>query len=353
LAQEKARREHLFEQAKAWRTARDIRSFVAEVLTSAPEHGEASMRAWADWALAEADALDPTRAGRLNLPNLGTVSQSFYLAVHCSHANSAVHGFKMVTVFDVINGSQNMTDEEGVYAVKQLIFEHVRSPSLRHIRDPYVINKLAYEIIRRLDRRNSTWRKWEGPRETLLRSAALCWIPIEDMRDYLNQMPGPALTTTDVVQRLRAFHEEDYASYPNEDLQPSCVVLYEEEKAQGTELPAIIGTLQEHVEREEQRLRSEREANWQKRAEEDRVALEQRFLSGADCKWTRIQKSKELYCRINGRSYRLSLTADKMWNLYRIASVEDRDGALIGKYRYRGDVTKALAQIAYQPEPKW
>jgi hypothetical protein len=259
----------------------------------------------------------------------------------------------MAGVFDVINGRQNMTDEEGVYAVKQLIFEHVRSPSVRHIRDPYVINKLAHEIIKRLDRRNSTWRKWEGPRETLLRSAALCWIPIEDMRDHLNQIPGPVLTTTDVAQRLRAFHEEDYASYPNDDLQPSCVALYEKEKAQGTELPAIVGALQEHVEREEERLRSEREANWRKRAEEDRVALEQRFLSGADCKWTPIQKSKELYCRINGRSYRLSLTADKMWNLYRIASMEDLDGALIGKYRYRGDVTKALAQVAYRPEPKW
>jgi len=43
-----------------------------------------------------------------------------------------------------------------------------------------------------------------------LKSAALCWIPIEDLLTFLNQLPGPPLTKTDVSQRLRAFHEEPY-----------------------------------------------------------------------------------------------------------------------------------------------
>ncbi|MGE5564968.1 MAG: hypothetical protein ACM3YN_02265 [Parcubacteria group bacterium] len=237
--------------------------------------------------------------------------------------------------------------------MKTLLFDYVKSPSLRHIRDPYMLVKLAQQIIKAVDRGHPIWRKWEAPREALVKAAAGCWAPIEDLRDYLNEMDGPSLTTTDVDQRLRALYEDSYTSYPDEDLQAGCLALYEKEKAQGTELPAIIGALQEHVEREQERLRQEREAAWRRRAEEERIALEQRFLSGADCKWTSVQKSKTLYCRMNGRAYRLSPTPDKMWELHRIASIEDVKGIQIGKYRHRGDVTKALAQVAYQPEPRW
>lgn len=65
LAQEKARRDLLFRQAHAWRTAHDIRGFVAEVLAAGEPSEE--RRRWADWALAEADALDPTKAGALQI----------------------------------------------------------------------------------------------------------------------------------------------------------------------------------------------------------------------------------------------------------------------------------------------
>jgi len=96
----------------------------------------------------------------------------------------------------------------------------------------------------------------------------------------------------------------------------------------------------------------EQETAWRKRVEEERIALQRRFLAGADCKWTSIEKSKELYRRINGRSYRLSPTADKLWKLFRIDSVGD-EGVLIGKYSYRRDVNKLLAKLAYEPEPQW
>lgn len=245
-----------------------------------------------------------------------------------------------------------MQGDERPTIVHRLIAEHLRSPSLRHIRDPYAVRKLAGEIVAKLDRGCGLWGKWDGPREALVRAAAPCWVPPNDLRDYLNQMPGPALTTTDVVQRLRAVHEEDYSAYPNEELRPGCLALYETEKAAGTELAAIVGALQEYVDREEERLRVENRERWRRHAEEERLALEQRFLSGADCKWTALQRSKELYCRLNGRTYRLSPTADKMWNLHRVAGQDDECGDLIGKYRRRGDATKALAQIAYAPEPR-
>jgi len=32
---------------------------------------------------------------------------------------------------------------------------------------------------------------------------------------------------------------------------------------------------------------------------------------------------------------------------------DDEKGALIGKSQRRGDATKVIAEMAYQPEPKW
>jgi hypothetical protein len=60
LKREQERRQHLFVQARNWKQAADVREFVAAVR----EHDDAQMHsdalvAWASWALAEADALDP------------------------------------------------------------------------------------------------------------------------------------------------------------------------------------------------------------------------------------------------------------------------------------------------------
>lgn len=43
----------------------------------------------------------------------------------------------------------------------------------------------------------------------MLESAACCWIPIADLRETLNRLPGPQLTLTDVTQRLAALEEEE------------------------------------------------------------------------------------------------------------------------------------------------
>ena len=57
--------------------------------------------------------------------------------------------------------------------------------------------------------------------------------------------------------------------------------------------------------------------------EREREALERRFLSGADCKWTPVNGSKALYVRRNGRAYRLSPTKARRWDLFRIQEVGD------------------------------
>ena len=149
-------------------------------------------------------------------------------------------------------------------AVASLLFDYVKSPSLRHLRDPHSVHKLAREIVSAIDRASSVWSKWNAQREEVAKAAAPCWIPVEDLRVSLNNLPGALLTKTDVEQRLRAIWEEPYTTYPNEDLKDGCLVLYHSEKAQGTEMRAIIGMLQEHLEREEERLRREQEERYRK-----------------------------------------------------------------------------------------
>lgn len=247
-----------------------------------------------------------------------------------------------------------MREDERVWAVKQLLFNYVKSPSLRHIRDPHSVSILAQNIVARIDQANAIWQKWDGQRDLLIKSTVGCWVPMEDLRDFLNTMPGPALTTTDVAQRLRALEEEDSFRFPRDEFKAGCLALYEREKAEGTELPAIVGALQEFVETEEERLRHEQQAEYRRRQEEEQATKEQRLLSGADCKWTQIRKSPNWYCRANGRTYRLSPTPDKRWRLHRVLSVSDEErGEEIGTYRGRGDATKVVAQMAYQPEPRW
>jgi hypothetical protein len=112
-----------------------------------------------------------------------------------------------------------MTEDERVWAVKQFLFDYVKSPSLRHIRDSHSVIRLAQDIVHRLDRGNSAWKKWDAQRELLLKSSIGCWIPVEDMRDFLNQMTGLRLTTIAAAGTARignAAFDAAVASWPHE-----------------------------------------------------------------------------------------------------------------------------------------
>jgi hypothetical protein len=171
-------------------------------------------------------------------------------------------------------------DSDRFYAVISKLADYLKSPSLQHVRNPHSLQKLAREIIQSLDQASSVWRKWDGQREAIAKAAACCWIPTDDLMAFLNRLPGPVLTRTDVAQRLRAFWEEPWAEYPNEDLKSGCLALYETEKAQGTELPAIVGALREYIELEEDRLRREREETYRRNREAERVQLEGKISFG-------------------------------------------------------------------------
>lgn len=111
-----------------------------------------------------------------------------------------------------------MPHADRIDTVRNLINEHNKSPSLRHIRDPYAVSKLASNIVRSLDRGSSAWQKWEGVREHLAHAAVICWIPREDLLEELNRLPGGKLTITDVEQRLLAIMEESLQNCPNVEL---------------------------------------------------------------------------------------------------------------------------------------
>lgn len=162
-----------------------------------------------------------------------------------------------------------MREDERVWAVKELLFDYVKSPSLRHIRDPHSLLRLAQEIVERIDRGNSIWRKWDGQREVLLNSALPCWIRVEDLRDFLNGMPGPTLTTTDVAQRLRAFEEEEYYAYPKRSFSPAAVLYMRKKGLRPPNSRRSSNFSATNVACEEERLRLEQEAGYQKRREEE------------------------------------------------------------------------------------
>lgn len=244
-----------------------------------------------------------------------------------------------------------MVDDDRIRVVTEAIAAYVKSPSLQHLRDPYSIITVAKTVIKQLDRDSGVWKKWEGQRDALLKASLGCWIPVEELQSYLNTLPGPNLTITDVYQRQRAYYEEPYSKYPNEDLKQGCLVLFNEEKALGTELVAIIGRIAEHVENEEERLRLEHEARYKAMRESEKLAAERRLLSGADCKWTHLKNLSECYSRVNGRTYRLTRTKEKRWSLSRVEAVSSEEGGnLIGTYLGKADATKVVAKIAYETE---
>jgi hypothetical protein len=156
-----------------------------------------------------------------------------------------------------------------------------------------------------------------------------------------------------VVQRLRAFNEEAYEPYPDEGQRDACLEIYNRERSAGTDMPAIVAAIQQFVEEDrETRQRAQQEA-YRAKVEADRLVAEERLLSGADCKWTTLGKSKTVHCRVNGRLFLLERQPDKRFHLFRVKSVDDQTGELVGRYAGRSDATKAVGEMAYNPERRW
>lgn len=246
-----------------------------------------------------------------------------------------------------------MRGEESIWVVKEVLLDYVNNPSLKIVLSSSAIDGAAREIIRRLNRHYSMWGKWDAERRELLRIALRCWIPVEDLTDFMNAMPGSKLTTTDVTQRLEAMLIECPYDNRNEEFKEGCLAIYEQEKALGTELPAIVWRIRDYVDEEEGRLFSERQEYWKRHNEEKRIAREQTLLSGVDCSWTQLRGSRVLFCRKSGKLFRLTPTEKKTFKLFRVETTGlDEKGEFLGEYQRQGQASKAVAQIASMPE-RW
>ena len=239
-----------------------------------------------------------------------------------------------------------MSDDFRIRIVREALDKHVASPSLDHIRDAAMLDRLAAEIVTELFRGHPIWRKWDLTRETFLRRAIPCWIPIEDLTAFLNQIEGPILTSTDVQSRMDMMCEDRFETYPIPSKQDFCLAIYNAEKARGTELAAIVQCITDRCAEEEMRAYDERRERRKRELAEAAAELEARFLSGADCKWTPVKGNDGLYCRVNGRAFRLTRDEQKKHLLHPL-STQDETGPLIGRYGSRADATIALQSIAY------
>jgi len=241
-------------------------------------------------------------------------------------------------------------DGERLRLVRNLVSGYVRSPSIRHLRDPHSLDELALQIVRQLDGGNSMWTKWERQRDLLIKMAVGCWVPIEGLRAALNNMAGAPLTATDVEQRLSAL-EEELGTYPNDELRAGCLAIYEKERADGTEVAAIVGLLRSHIKEEESHLQHEREERYRAYRDQKLEERRARLMSGADVGWTRLPGSRAWYCRANGRTYRVAPTITKRWILDRVAELSDTsEGRYIGEYSGRRDASVAISTVAYRPD---
>lgn len=236
-----------------------------------------------------------------------------------------------------------------ISVIRSLVGDYVRSPSLSHIRSAHALDKLASEIVRRLDVGSPIWVKWNDVRDEMARACCPCWIPEPMLAAALNALPGQKLTQTDVSSRLAVLQEE-MGEWPRDQFQEGCGAILEEETAAGTELIAIIYRMRAYIEQEDIRLHEEQNRKWRERTAAERAALEARFLAGADAKWTPVAESKALYCRMNGRAFRLSRAVDGKQELERIATHDSARGVLVGRYASRGEATAAVREIAYKPD---
>jgi hypothetical protein len=87
------------------------------------------------------------------------------------------------------------------------------------------------------------------------------------------------------------------------------------------------------------RCRSKAPGDWQSRSQRRTRNRHSRFI----CAKGRATDRRQM-----------APTMDNKWQLYRVNSTAgDEKGAVMGMYQCRGAATRAVAEIAYQPEPGW
>ncbi|WP_075632293.1 hypothetical protein [Novacetimonas hansenii] len=250
-----------------------------------------------------------------------------------------------------------MSDEQRLHEIIYLLRQYSARPPLKFPTEAE-IPKLARRILETAKGPKSLWTKWSSDREDVIKRAADVWIPLDDLREALNVLPGENLTATDVEQRLNAVRSElgGYTRGPDETLKEEAFTAYATEKAKGTEFIALLGWMEDWMWGAEEILRRKQTEERQRRIAQERRQAEARLRSGADSPWTGASGFPDLYCRKNARLFRLKgLNKDTSplaakFEVFEVKSFEDKRGVLIGRYRTRSDASKAVLEVAYNPE---
>jgi hypothetical protein len=250
-----------------------------------------------------------------------------------------------------------MAEDDRLYQIAGLLREYSARPPLKFPSEAE-IPKLAKRILDSATVPTGLWTKWDKDREEIARRAADLWVPPDDLLMALNRLPGTPLTSTDVEQRVSAIRTE-YGSYPGEpakELKDASYAAFEEEKAKGTEFIAILGWLEEWTWGADQLLRKKQEADWRERREQEKKRVEARLRSGADCPWSAAPAIADLHCRKNGRLFRLKplekggSPLTPKFEVLEVKSLEDKKGVRIGHYLSRAEASKAVLEVAYNPD---
>ena len=245
-----------------------------------------------------------------------------------------------------------MSDDPRPYQIRHLLYQNSR-PALRAMDDEKIAT-LAREILKIADGSSPPWTKWGNERNEIARRAADLWVPMDDLQNTLNGLPGPRLTSTDVEQRIRAIREEEHrGGRPDDATKSDCLAQYAREKDAGTEFIAILGYLEDWMFGAEERLRQIREREHRERIEQEKHSAEVRLRSGADCPWTPASGVLGLHCRKNHRLFRLierktTGPLDPKFEVHEVKTLEDKRGNYIGQYRTRTDASKAVAEVAFK-----
>ena len=105
-----------------------------------------------------------------------------------------------------------MAEDERLNDVIRVLQQYSTRPPLKFPTEAE-IPKLARKILDLVDGPALLWTKWSKDRAELANRAVDVWVPLDDLREALNKLPGEHLTLVDIEQRTNAFRYE-FGSYP-------------------------------------------------------------------------------------------------------------------------------------------
>jgi hypothetical protein len=230
--------------------------------------------------------------------------------------------------------------DESIHQVTNLIMRRFTAGHLAHTNG---VQYLAHDIVRYFDGAHSHWAKWSIERTKLLDSSKTFSIPVGELQEALNALPGPSLTATDVEQRLKLLLGVPFVDQPREDLRDDFRAIFSAEKAKGTEFVAIVGAIRDFLDKVELREYYEGEERKKHEQEAERLEQEKTLRSGVDCDWLRPWECQDLFLRKAGRLFRLRNIAHLDWEVSEIPGLDRVDeGKCVGRFKGRGCARTAI-----------